>query len=254
MTMPLTRTVVEPGACEALIRIGVVEDEPRSRQHVLDHLRRYESEQGESFEIRTYSDGRDISAGYIPDFDIIFLDVEMEHVDGFTAAKRIREVDPEVVLVFITNMAQFAIRGYEVDALSYLLKPVPYFAFSQELNRSIERVHKRAGDSLMLTVDSELLRVDLSGILYFESIKHRMVAHALTRQYHFVGTMKEMEESLRGKGFFRSNNGYLVNLRHVTGVKQNSCLLAGDKELQISRPRKKAFLDALTDYVGGRAA
>ncbi|TFC93170.1 response regulator transcription factor [Cryobacterium sp. TMT4-31] len=252
--MPPASAAIEPGASNTVIRIGVVEDEPRSRQHVLDHLRRYEAEHGQSFEIRTFADGRDISAGYIPDFDIIFLDVEMEHIDGFTAAKHIREVDPEVVLVFITNMAQHAIRGYEVDALSYLLKPVPYFAFSQELNRSIERVRKRASDSIMLTVDGELLRVDLSGILYFESVKHRMVAHALTRQYHFVGTMKAMEATLNGKGFFRSNNGYLVNLRHVTGVKQSSCVLVGGKELQISRPRKKAFLDALTDYVGGRAA
>ncbi|MGO4784717.1 LytR/AlgR family response regulator transcription factor [Cryobacterium sp. W22_MBD10_FK3] len=236
-----------------MIRIGVVEDDPRSMQHVLDHLRRYEAEHGESFEVRTYSDGRDITASYVPDFDIIFFDVEMEHVDGFTAAKHIREVDPEVVLVFITNMAQYAIRGYEVDALSYLLKPVPYFAFSQELNRSIERAQKRASDSIMLSVEGELLRADLSGILYFESIKHRMVAHALTRQYNFVSTMKEMEATLSHKHFFRSNNGYLVNLRHVTGVKASSCLLVGDRELQISRPRKKAFLDALTDYVGGRA-
>jgi len=251
--MPI-RAVIEPGASNTVIRIGVVEDEPRSMLHLLDHLRRYEAEHGQSFEIRTFTDGREITAAYVPDFDIIFLDVEMEHVDGFTAAKRIREVDPEVVLVFITNMAQYAIRGYEVDALSYLLKPVPYFAFSQELNRSIERVGKRASDSIMLSVDGELLRADLSGILYFESIKHRMVAHALTRQYNFVGTMKEMEATLRGKNFFRSNNGYLVNLRHVTGVKANSCLLAGGRELQISRPRKKAFLDALTDYVGGRAA
>ena len=177
----------------------------------------------------------------------------MEHVDGFTAAKRIREVDPEVVLVFITNMAQFAIRGYEVDALSYLLKPVPYFAFSQELNRSIERVRKRASDSIMITVDGELMRAELSGIVYFESVKHRLVAHTLTRQHSFVGTLKEMEATLAGKNFFRSNSGYLVNLRHVTGVKASSCLLVGGRELQISRPRKKAFLDALTDYVGGRS-
>ncbi len=236
-----------------MIRIGVVDDEPRSLQHVLDHLRRYEAEHGLALEIRTFADGRDISAGYIPDFDIIFLDVEMEHVDGFTAAKRIREVDPEVVLVFITNMAQFAIRGYEVDALSYLLKPVPYFAFSQELNRSIERVRKRASDSIMITVDGELMRAELSGIVYFESVKHRLVAHTLTRQHSFVGTLKEMEATLAGKNFFRSNSGYLVNLRHVTGVKASSCLLVGGRELQISRPRKKAFLDALTDYVGGRS-
>jgi DNA-binding LytR/AlgR family response regulator len=242
------------------MRIGVVEDDPRSMQFVLDHIRRYESElaenggETEQFDIRTFSDGRDIIAGYVPDYDIIFLDVEMKHVDGFAAARRIREVDPEVVLVFITNMAQFAIKGYEVDALSYLLKPVPYFAFSQELTRSIQRVRQRATSSIMINAEGELLRVEVAGILYVESIKHRMIVHTLNRHYSYVGTLKEMETKLAGKNFFRSNNCYLVNLRHVTGVKQNSCLLVGDRELQISRPRKKGFLDALTDYVGGQPA
>lgn len=237
-----------------MIRIGVVEDDPRSMQFLLDHLHRYQAENAETFEIRTFADGRDIVAGYKSDFDIVFLDVEMAHLDGFSTAQRIREVDPEVVLIFITNMAQYAIRGYEVDALSYLLKPVPYFAFSQELNRSLERVRKRARSSIMITVDGEMQRIDLAGILYVESIKHRLVVHTLSRQYSFAGTLKEMEATLAGQSFFRSNNCYLVNLRHVTGVRQSSCLLAGDRELQISRPRKKGFLDALTDYVGGRAA
>ncbi len=74
-------------------------------------------------------------AATAPRFDIIFLDVEMENLDGFTTARIIRETDPQVMLIFVTNMGQFAIKGYEVDALSYLLKPVPYFAFSQELKR-----------------------------------------------------------------------------------------------------------------------
>jgi len=237
-----------------VIRIGIVEDEPRSTQLLLDHLHRYEAEHGQVFDIRTFADGRGIASPYLPEFDIVFLDVEMEHLDGFSTAQRIREVDTEVVLVFITNMAQFAIRGYEVDALSYLLKPVPYFAFSQELHRCLERVQKRERSTIMLSLGTELARVDVTGIVYLESIKHRLVVHTLDQQYSFVGTLKEMESTLAGKNFFRSNNCYLVNLRHVTGVKQSSCLLVGDRELQISRPRKKAFLDALTDYVGGRAA
>ncbi|HEV7957526.1 MAG: DNA-binding response regulator [Microbacteriaceae bacterium] len=237
-----------------MIRIAIVEDEPRSMQLLLDHLSRYQADHGETLEIRTFTDGRGIASPYLPVFDVVFLDVEMEHLDGFSTARRIREVDPEVVLVFITNMAQFAIRGYEVDALSYLLKPVPYFAFSQELRRSIERASKRERNSIMLSHGGELARVDVAGIVYLESVKHRLVVHTLDKQYSFVGTLKEMEATLAGNNFFRSNSCYLVNFRHVTGVKQNSCQLVGGRELQISRPRKKAFLDALTDYVGGRSA
>lgn len=237
-----------------VIRIGIVDDDPLSRQFLLDHVHRFEQEHGQAFDVRTFDDGRAIAAPYVADFDIVFLDVEMEHLDGFATARRIREVDPEVVLVFITNMAQFAIRGYEVDALSYLLKPVPYFAFSQELSRSLQRARRRGKRSIMLQSAGELVKVDIDDIVYLESIKHRILVHTLDRQITITGTLKDMEHTLDDQRFFRSNSGYLVNLRHVVGVQQSTCILVGGHELLISRPRKKAFLQALTDFVGGRAA
>ncbi len=74
------------------------------------------------------------------------MDVEMKFMDGMSAAEEIRKMDTEVVIIFITNMAQYAIRGYAVDALDYVLKPVSYFAFSQRLNRAIGRMKKRDKD------------------------------------------------------------------------------------------------------------
>ena len=73
-----------------------------------------------------FADGVDILEDYRAVYDIIFLDVEMKHLDGMTTAERIRQMDADVILIFITNMAQYAIRGYSVGALDYVLKPVPY--------------------------------------------------------------------------------------------------------------------------------
>lgn len=235
-----------------MIRIGVVDDESRSRDLIQGYLERYEAEHGEAFTVRAFTDGSELVVGYRPEFDIIFLDVQMATLDGLETARQIRLLDAGVVLVFITNMAQYAIKGYEVDALSYLVKPVPYFAFAQELRRSVTRVRRAGNDSVMLPVTGGTARVDLVDIVYVESIKHRIVVHGVDRSYAFTGTLKALEAELAGKDFFRSNNCYLVNLRHVVGIGQNSCTMLGGDELLVSRPRRRAFLDALTTHVGGR--
>ncbi|WP_084129429.1 LytTR family DNA-binding domain-containing protein [Demequina sp. NBRC 110055] len=235
-----------------MIRIGIAEDVESNRVDLLHHLARYSEEHGTEFATTEYSDGADLVAGYRPRFDILFLDVEMARMDGLEAAHRIREVDPEVIIIFVTNMAQYAIKGYQVDALSYLVKPVPYFAFAQELTRSLTRLNKSDDDAVMLSVGGRVARITTPDIVYVESVKHRITVHTLDSEYVFSGTLKAVEEELEGKGFYRSNNCYLVNLRHVTSVEPTSCVMTGGEELAVSRPRRKGFLDALTDHVDSR--
>ncbi|MFV0634274.1 LytR/AlgR family response regulator transcription factor [Demequina sp.] len=236
-----------------MIRVGIAEDVESNRTDLLNHLALYSHEHGVEFDIAEFPDGKDLVNGYRPEFDILFLDVEMPLIDGFDAAHHIREIDPEVIIIFVTNMAQFAIKGYEVDALSYLVKPVPYFAFAQELTRSLARLRRVEDDTVMLNVGSRVARLSTSDIVYVESVKHRITVHALDAEYVFSGTLKAIEEELEGKGFYRSNNCYLVNLRHVTSVGATDCTMTGGTDLVVSRPRRKGFLDALTDYVDQRA-
>lgn len=235
-------------------RVGVVDDEAASRGVLTAHLERYSIEEGVSLDIQQYADARELVEGYRADFDVVFLDVQMDSMDGFEAAYAIREVDLDVVIVFVTNMAQFAIRGYEVDALSYLLKPVPYFAFAQEFKRSLTRAGRREVESFIITSGSTVTRLDLATILYVESVKHRITVHTTEGPYSYTGTLKAAEAELANRGFYRSNSCYVVNLRHVTGVGASTCSMRGGIDLQVSRPRRKGFLEALTDYVGGHRA
>ena len=179
------------------------------------------------------------------------MDIQMTNVDGMTAARAIREVDQEVVLVFITSAAQFAIHGYQVGALSYLMKPLPWFAFSQELSRCLQVVTKRRGASVLLQSGTSTHRIDVADIVYVESIKHRLDVHTTSGTYSITSSLKAMEEQLDGHDFFRSNSCYLVNLAHVRGVADQECLLTGGERLRISRPRKKAFMSALASFAGG---
>ena len=142
-----------------MARIAIVEDDPQEAAKLRGYAERYAAESGKPLEITLFSDGEDIVTDYRPEYDIIFLDIQMKRLDGMSAAERIRLLDADVVLIFVTNMAQYAIRGYAVDALDFLLKPVPYFAFSQEmahyLGKSLARNEELVQRLISLFEDDE---------------------------------------------------------------------------------------------------
>lgn len=228
------------------VRVGVADDSEASREVLVAHLRRYERENRVEFSVRTFTDGSELVRDYRSDFDIVFLDVQMEQMDGFETARAIRARDQEVVLVFVTNLGQYAIRGYEVNALSYLIKPVSYFAFARELRRGVALAQRPGASALLLRTAEGVVRVDPADVLYIESNRHRMMVHTLGERYSLTGTLKKFEAELADQGFFRCNSGYLVNMRHVVAVDQSACRLTGGVELVVSRARRRAFLDALT--------
>ena len=153
-----------------MFRIAIVEDQDETRECLNRFVRQYAEEQGVQVEISLITDGSEIAEHYTPGFDIIFMDVEMPRLDGFGAAEAIRAVDAEVVLVFVTNMAQYAIRGYEVDALDYVLKPVNYYQFCTKLSRAIQRVQRRRGGQVVLQLAGGGIQLlDTADIYYLET-------------------------------------------------------------------------------------
>lgn len=232
-----------------MIKVAIVEDEHAYAMQLQEYLHQYEIENGEVFEISLFSDGDEIVNKYKPVYDIILMDVEMKFMDGMSAAEEIRKVDTEVVIIFITNMPQYAIRGYAVDALDYVLKPVSYFAFSQRLNRAISRMKKRESKTLSISIKGGTVRLDVANITYIESQGHTLIFHTVSGDYETSGTMKELEADLAEVNFYRGNKGYLINLAHVEGIKEGCAVVRGE-QLLLSRARKREFMETLTRYWG----
>lgn len=230
-----------------MIRIAIVEDEKVYADQLYQFLRQYEKESSYSFEITKYHDGDEIVSEYHAQFDIILMDVQMRFMDGMSAATEIRKTDTEVVIIFITNMAQYAIKGYEVGALDYVLKPISYFAFSQRLARAIQRMKKRKAQYSLIAIKGGMLRMEIADIYYVESQGHNLIYHTAQGEIEASGTMSAAEESLSGMGFCRGNKGYLINLAHVDGIR-DGCAMVHDKPLLLSRARKNEFMEELANY------
>lgn len=231
-----------------MLRIAVVEVDKTYAAQLKEYLVRYGTEKNQKISVALFPDGEDIVTDYSAEFDIILMDVEMTFMDGMTTAERIREKDNEVVIIFITNMPQYAIQGYKVDALDYVLKPISYFAFSQRIDRALTRVKKKEATYITVAQKGGKKKLNVDKICYVEVRDNDLIYHSTKGDIVTKSSMKEAEDTLGGTKFFRCNRCYLVNLEYVEDFRGNDVTVASDV-IQVSRARKKAFMDALNDYM-----
>ncbi len=233
-----------------MIRVAVVDDSAGAKQGMADFLQKYQEKHGVQFQTSFFEDGADFVENYQPVYDLIFLDVEMPKKDGMTAAREIRMVDPDVTMVFITRVVQYAIKGYEVRAMDFLVKPVNYAAFELRMDSLLSHLRRPEEKFLLITTKESVCKIPVSRLIYVEVIKHKIIYHTEMGDYETSETLKGVEEKLENEPFKRCDNCFLVNLKFVTKVGQKE-LTAGGQQLKISRPRRKEFLEALSDYIGG---
>ena len=132
-----------------MISIAVVDDEKVFSDQMTGMLRRWQAAHGVELEITCFEDGIEIAEDFRHKWDIIFLDIQMKHLDGLAAAKRIRACDSDVIIIFVTTMAQYAINGYEVDAFDYILKPLEYPQFVLRMKKAVKAAEKKKAHSFV---------------------------------------------------------------------------------------------------------
>ena len=234
------------------IRAAIAEDDPAFRSQLNSFLQQYACDKRLEITVSAFEEGQTLVSAYCPIFDVIFLDVEMPHLDGMSAAEKIRQKDSQVLLVFVTNVAHYAVKGYAVQALDYILKPLNYMSFSAKMDRIVKTLQLRQEKSILLNSGSSMRRIPVSQILYVEVLRHQVVYHLADELITVRGSLKEAENLLEGCSFEKCNSCYLVNLRHVRGVREDA-VIVGQEELQMSRAKKKDFMQAVAAYISSYA-
>ncbi len=233
-----------------MINICIVEDEIEQANLLRDYIKHFAANSGVDIDVDHLLDGIDLVDGYDGSYDIILLDIQMKHLDGMAAAEKIRALDSDVIIIFITSTVQYAVQGYAVDALGYVLKPVPYTAFAQLMEKAISRVNaKQTHIYIKVTVNDRQLKLDCSFISYIESSRNNVILHCVDQDYVTAGPLKKYEEMLSSQGFSKCHNAYIVNLSYVQAVQKEEVVLTTGFSLPISRARKKDFMAALAQDI-----
>ncbi len=230
------------------MKIGIVDDDEKCREQLQGYIARYARESGENIETLVSSDGIHFVSDYGGDGDVVFLDVEMPLMDGITTAKRIREFDDTVSIVFLTNYSQYAINGYEVNAIDYVIKPMSYAVFCQKLKKALSFCARREHGEIVVHNETSVVRLPFQEILYVESERNYVVYHTEKETYRERSTMRAAQEKFGHSCFAMCNAGMLINLSHVRKVVDNE-LFIDNQIMQISRGRKKEFMDKYIDYL-----
>lgn len=232
-----------------MINIAMVEDENSAAELLYSYFDVYTKEKGENFHIIRFDNPINFLTNYNPNYDLVLMDIDLPDINGMDASRRLRKIDKTVSLIFVTNLAQYAITGYEVDALDYIVKPVSYYDFAYKLERALGRIKSRRCIKIPITVEDEVKCIISSEIKYVEVISHKLIYHTVQGNFETTGSLKDLEQKLANVDFKKCNQCYLVNLAYVTGLKGFTVIVAGE-ELQVSHPKRKDFKRALNDYLG----
>lgn len=234
-----------------LLKIVIVEDDQSTEETLRGYIKRFSEERNLHFTVTTYSDGKRFLDDYDLSADMIFMDIDLGSVNGMEIVKQLRKRDKNVIVIFVTNLAQYAVEGYSVDALDFIVKPVTYYNFSLKLGRAMVRMSSRRDKTIkiMLKWGGEKY-IPVSSITYVEIMNHTLCYHTLKGDFMSLGSMKQLSEQLKGYSFALCNRCYLVNFRYVEGLDQNDVIVNGTR-LQISHLKRKEFLQKMNFYLSG---
>lgn len=230
-----------------MMNVAIIEDDNDIAELLKGYVLKFGEEKGESFDVKVFNDGLDFLHEYKSQYDIILLDIQLPHSNGMAIARKVREVDQTSVIMFITNLPTYAIQGYAVNAVDYILKPVSYENFAFRFKRAVAAIIRADKTRIQVKSDKNVLNINIDDVYYFEIVGHMLIVHEANKDIEVWSSLSAIEKLLPHKQFARCNNCYLVNLKYVKSVNADT-VLVGDTALQMSRNRKKGFLYSLSKY------
>lgn len=225
-----------------MIKIAIIENSKQDMQHLLNALHRYSEEKELSFSIEQYVSGEEFFEKKTKEYDIFFLDIMLDGMSGMDIAKRVRESDSNAIIVFITTVSGFAVEGFSVNALDYVIKPVKYDTFSFALDRTIKNLERKSRVKIGIDSKKGVQILSSDEITYIEVFGHSIIYHYGNDNQTVSewASLAKPEKLLSNHGFFRCNKCYLVNLKYIEKIHNSKITVCG-KLINVS-PKKIAEL------------
>lgn len=249
MTSKCTSIESVRGQVNKVINIAIVEDNNQEAKKLMNCLAQFALRNQLQFQVTHFSDATMLLDPYKANWDLIFLDIQMPLMSGMDAARRLRQVDQSVTIVFVTNMAQYAIEGYSVDAFDYILKPINEHAFDLKLKRTLSHIGSKLSDRISIRSENGTINLQLRKICYIEVKGHYLNWNTLDGVYRSLGPLKNVDKQLP-ESYQAISRWYVVNMQHIHSVSGDDVFIRGEK-LRIGRSYKQKFLQAYAEYMVG---
>ena len=233
-----------------MIKFAICDDEPQMAQEIADQLAGYMKETG-GYPVECFSSGYALLKS--PDeFDVIFLDIQMERPDGMETARLLRQRDNHSLIVFVTVLKERVFDAFQVEAYDYLLKPLDSARFRRTMDRALGWLERDAAKNLVIQRGSGCQVILLSDILYCEVLGRKIYLHKKDGMVvDDYDRMEDLEQRVDSR-FFKCHRSYLVNLDHVGGCQDGQVLLQNGERIPVSRLRERELTQALLRHMKER--
>lgn len=226
--------------------IAVVDDESVIREHIREMIENKKPD----CHVACFSSAEALLNAAKP-FDILFLDIQMDGMNGIEAAKEVREKNADTVLIFITGIKEYVFEALDLYAFHYLLKPVTKQKFAEvfvQALREAELRKMRRKKQLFINTRNKGITIDADNILYIESASRKVEIHTTQEIIEVYGALSELETQLGG-AFYRCHRGYLVNMAHITEYNSDCITLTGGETIYLSKKKYGKFVNAYMWYL-----
>lgn len=239
-----------------MVRIAICDDEAYFRELVSDYITEYMSGTETPYEIDGYSSGKSFLAlgPDILNYQIVFLDINMEGMDGIETAKRIRKASQQIYLVFVTAYLDYTLEGYKVDAVRYLLKRDQ--GLKEALNECMDAIFRKmnyAAPKVKYKFHEGEHTLSLERLVYVESKLHKLEFHVIEGEetvYTLYGKLSAVEAQLKNQPFIRVHQSFLVNMKYIRHIERYRVVLNHGEEFPVPRARYQEVSAAYLAYKG----
>jgi len=220
-----------------MFQIAVCDDEKIIIQQIEDMIKRILPE----CNISKYLSGKDLLKSCIR-FDIVFLDIQMENMNGIETAKELRKQEEDNIIIFITGIKEYVFEAFDVSAFHYLLKPVNEEKLKEVVYRAVKEINKRAEkQQLFIKTRDKSIAIDINDILFMENEMRKIAVHTKKETVRFYGVMSELEMKI-GSGFYRCHRGYLVNMSYIAEYDSENIYLTNGEKVYLAREKYQDFV------------